>query len=127
MDAVRLKNMKFFAFHGNIKAEAEIGQRFEVDVELRGSLKMAAISDDLKDTYDYNRIYAAVHRAVTGSRFHLIEALAEEVSRNILKDYPSAQVTVTIRKPQIAVDGILDCAEVIITRGPLQDNSVGGG
>ena len=124
MDAVRLKNMQFFAYHGSSKGEAEDGQRFEVDIELRGSLRIASLSDNLNDTYDYDRIYKTVSDVMTGSRFQLIEALAEEISRRLLVEYSNAQVKVIIRKPHLPVSGVLDGAEVEITRGPVQDQSI---
>ncbi len=121
MDAVRLKNMRFFAHHGCSDEEAEKGGRFEVDVELTGDFSIAGHSDDLKDACDFDRIYMEVSEAVTGTRFRLIEALAEEICRRLLKSYPEMQVRVVVRKPHPPVKGVLDSAEVEIARGPLQD------
>lgn len=118
MDAVRLKNMQFFAHHGATREEAEAGQRFEVDVELAGSLRYPAKTDDRKDTYDYDRIYQIVCETVTGSQFKLIETLSEEIARRLLIAYPGAQIKITIRKPHLPVPGVLDGAEVEIIRGP---------
>ncbi|MFH0765115.1 MAG: dihydroneopterin aldolase [Calditrichota bacterium] len=127
MDAVRLKNMLFFAYHGARRSEAENGQRFEVDVELRGSLKIAGLSDDLRDTFDYDRIFSAVSETMTNARFNLMEAVAEEISRRILVLYPHAQVRVVLRKPHAPVTGgVLDGAEIEIQRGPVQDHAGGG-
>jgi len=124
MDAVRLNNMQFYAYHGRSRGEAENGQRFEVDVELRGSLRAAGLSDDLNDTFDYDRIFTVVSAAVTGSRFRLIEALAEEIARQILAIYPHAQVKVVVRKPHLPVAGVIDGAEVEILRGPIQNSTI---
>ncbi len=123
MDAIRLKNMQFFAYHGANEHENELGQKFAVDVEMRGSLKVAALSDELGDTFDYNEIYKIVSETVTGSRLKLIESLAEEICRKILHVYPRAQVKITVRKPNIPVAGVLDYAEVEVVRGPVQDHS----
>jgi len=118
MDSVRLKNMQFFAHHGASREEAEVGQRFEVDVELAGSLRYPAKTDDHKDTYDYDQIYQIVNETVTGSRFKLIERLAEEIARGLLDVYPGAKIKLTVRKPHLPVPGVLDGAEVEIVRGP---------
>jgi len=121
MDAVRLKNMQFYAYHGARQGEAEDGQRFEVDVEMCGSLKEAALTDDLTKTYDYDAVYKIVKKSVTGCRFHLIETLAEQIAGNLLESYPAATVRVIVRKPHIPVPGVLDGAEVEIVRGPLSE------
>ena len=124
MDAVRLKNMRFFAHHGLDESEGKTGQRFEVDVEMRGSVRLAALSDDIKQTFDFNRIFSTVSEAVTTTRFNLIEALAEEIARRLMQIYPRSQVRVIVRKPNLPVSGIVDGAEVEITRGPVQDQSI---
>jgi len=116
MDAIRLKNMQFYAYHGNKPHEAENGQRFEVDVELTGNFQVAALSDDLKDTYDFDRIYQIVSEIVSCSRFNLLEALTEEICRRLLKDYPNVQVRVAVRKPHPSIAGVLDYAEVELVR-----------
>ncbi len=124
MDVVRLKNMRFFAHHGLDGCESKIGQRFEVDVEMRGSIRMAALSDDVNLTFDYNRIFSTVSEAVISKSFKLIETLAEEIAKELLKIYSGSQVRVIVRKPNLPVAGIVDGAEVEITRGPIQDQSI---
>lgn len=113
--------MQFYAHHGNSREEREAGQRFEVDVEMSSSLRKAGLSDNLDDTYDYNRIYQVVAESMIESRFHLIEALAEHICCILLDEYPGAQVRVVVRKPHLPVAGVLDCAEVELIRGPVQD------
>lgn len=121
MDFVRLNNLKFHAYHGVSKGEAADGQRFEIDVELSGSLRHAARKDDLQYTHDYNKIYEVVSSVVTGERCNLIETLAEHIASGLLAIYPKAVVKITVRKPHLPVRGVLDGAEVEITRGPVND------
>ena len=116
--------MRFFAHHGLDESEGKTGQRFEVDVEMRGSVRLAVLSDDIKQTFDFNRIFSTVSEAVTTTRFNLIEALAEEIARRLMQIYPRSQVRVIVRKPNLPVSGIVDGAEVEITRGPVQDQSI---
>jgi dihydroneopterin aldolase len=116
MDAVRLKNMLFFAFHGQKESEAVNGQRFEVDVEIAGDLSLPGRTDNLADTYNYELIYKEVKSAVTESRFHIVEALGEEICRRIHAIYPEAFLKVTIRKPHAPLQGVLDYAEIELVR-----------
>ncbi len=117
-DYLRLKSLTFFAHHGVMAHEQEIGQRFEIDVELAGDLSQAGNSDDVTQTYNYDRIYRLVESIVTGKWFNLIEALAEEICAKILAIYPDAVITVTVRKPHAPLPGLFSSVEAQITRGP---------
>lgn len=108
--------MAFYAYHGVRPEEANTGARFEVDVELGGNLSRAGKTDNLKDTFNYERVYRLVERMVTGARFHLLEALAETIAQKLLDAYPEAQVKVVVRKPHAPVPGVLDTVEVEIYR-----------
>jgi len=120
MDFLRLKSMTFFAHHGVMAHEQEIGQQFEIDLELAGDFSDAGKSDDITQTYNYDRLYRLVESIVTGKWYNLIEALAEELCARILAIYPDAIVTVTVRKPHAPLPGLFKSVEVEITRGPLQ-------
>ena len=43
-DALRLRNMRFFAYHGLFPEETALGQHYEVDVELYGDFRQAGRS-----------------------------------------------------------------------------------
>lgn len=116
-DRIRLVNMVFYAYHGVFAAERRLGQRFEVDVDLAADLRRAGQSDDLADTLNYAEVYNVVKNAVTERPYHLLEALAERIAGDILASFEVAEVTVRVRKPGAPVGGLLDYAEVEITRG----------
>ncbi len=118
MDFIRLKNLRFFAYHGVLEEEAQSGQQFEVDVELGCDLSHAGATDDLSRTCDYAAIYQIVAEIVESQRFNLIETLAEEIASRILDWFPMVIVKVTVRKPEAPLPGQFDCAEVEIQRGP---------
>ena len=48
-DIIRLRNMRFYAYHGLFPEEARLGQRFEVDVDLIGDFSEAGRDDDLNN------------------------------------------------------------------------------
>ncbi len=37
-DRITLKSLVFYAYHGVFEAEKELGQKFEVDVDMRGGI-----------------------------------------------------------------------------------------
>ena len=116
-DTLRVRNMRFFAYHGLLPEEARLGQRYEVDIDLRLPLVPAGTSDDPTLTVDYALLYTLVDRVVTGDRFRLVEAVAEAVARAIGESFPRVEaVIVRVRKPNPPVDGHFDGLEVEIER-----------
>lgn len=115
-DFIRLRGMTFYAFHGVLASEQELGQRFEVDVEMRLNLSSAGQSDDLAATIDYTRVYRVVQEKVLGQKFNLLERLAETIAEAVLAGFPVEQVTVRVRKPHVSLGGLLDTVEIEITR-----------
>ena len=117
-DILRVLNMTFFAYHGLLPEEARLGQRFEIDVELGLSLAAAGSADDPALTVDYSRVYELVDAVVTGgTRFGLVEAVAEAVARAIGDAFERVDsVLVRVRKPNPPVAGHFDGLEVEIER-----------
>jgi 7,8-dihydroneopterin aldolase/epimerase/oxygenase len=106
-DRIILHNMVFRGRHGVHPAERELGQRFEVDVELTLDLSQAMLSDALQDTVDYSRAYAIVREEVENHQYQLLEALAGAIVRRLLAELPAAAVLVRVRKPQVPLHGVL--------------------
>ncbi len=115
-DRIRLVGMQFYAYHGVDPAERELGQRFEVDVELALDLRAAGAGDDLTATVNYRAVYDLVAAAMDPPCL-LLEAVAERIASGILSSFPAPQVTVRIRKPAVPIGGVLQHAEVEIARG----------
>ena len=115
-DKIILHNMVFRGRHGVHPAERELGQRFEVDVELGLDLTRAMTSDALLDTVDYGRLHAIVREEVEEHQYQLLEALAGAMVRRLLAELPINSVLVQVRKPQTPLAGILSYAAVQIQR-----------
>ena len=111
-----LCNMVFRGRHGVHPAERELGQRFEIDVELGLDLSRAMASDMLHDTVDYSRAYAIVREETEDHHYQLIEALAGAIVRRLLAELVVTSVLVRVRKPQVPINGILNFAAVEIQR-----------
>ena len=115
-DIIRIKNASFYAYHGVATDEQNLGGKFEVDVEIRADLSAAIAHDSLKQTINYEAVYALVHKIVTAKKYYLVEALANTIAKGILKEFPSSLVvTVKVRKPHPPVKGVVDYVEVEVT------------
>lgn len=115
-DRIILHNMIFRGYHGTLAAERELGQRYEVDVELQLDLRRAIASDSLQDTVDYSRAYAIAQEEVEGRQFQLLEALAGSIAERILAELQITAVLVRVRKPQVPLPGVLAYSGVEIER-----------
>jgi dihydroneopterin aldolase len=115
-DIIRLRNMRFYAYHGLFAEEAKLGQRFEVDIELQGDFQRAGLEDDLNLSIDYSAVYKLVAEVATQHRFQLVEALAEHIAKRIGETYAPIALAVRVRKPNPPVPGDFDGIEVEIRR-----------
>lgn len=117
MDRILLNGLVFFGRHGCHAAERELGQKFVVDIELECDLRAAGQSDDLADTLDYVAIYNEAKAIIEGEPAQLLESLAQRIADFALQDERVQLAWVRLRKPQVAMPGVLDYLGVEITRG----------
>ncbi len=118
MDKIRIHNMSFYGHHGVEASERDLGGRFQVDVELALDLRPAGISDNVSDTVDYKAVYELVAEIQETNRFRLLEAFAHAIAEAILARFRVEEVTVRVRKASVPLGGLIDHAEVEITRRP---------
>jgi dihydroneopterin aldolase len=117
VDRIVLTNMTFLARHGVEPREKLEPQRFEVDVELQADLQPAGLEDDLTRTVDYAGVYVTVRQIVESTTYNLIEALAEAIAHELLREHERlSEVLVRIRKPEVRLGGPLAHASVEIRR-----------
>lgn len=116
-DRIILTGMRFYGYHGVFPEEAKLGQAFSVDVELIADLREAGEKDEIRRTIDYGKVYHTVKSIVEGDPFKLIEALAEHVAEEVLKEHHSArEVVVRVHKPKAPIPGPIDGVTVEIRR-----------
>ena len=115
-DKIILKGMRFYGRHGCLPAELELGQWFELDMEIGLDLSRAGASDALQDTLDYAALYAQVKALMEGPSFALIEALAAQLVEVAFSFDLAESVKVLLKKPQAPLGGPLDYAAVEIER-----------
>lgn len=112
-DRVSLVGMALRAVVGVFPEEREAPRELEADVRLALDLRAAGRSDDLADTVDYAALAERLRAVAAASRFRLLEALAEALAAEALRDPRVESAEVALRKPG-AVPGAV--AEVRIAR-----------
>ena len=117
-DIIRVKNMTFHAYHGVWDEEQEIGQRFEVDLDLKTDTRAASDTDKLKDTIDLYKVFQVVEDVVQNRKFRLVETMAERIAQAVIAQFNVSELMVRVRKPHAPIRGIQDGIEIEITRKP---------
>jgi dihydroneopterin aldolase len=126
MDRVSLHGIDVYAHHGVHPAERELGQRFVIDVDAWTDCSAAADSDALGKALDYTTLHRAVTEATAGTSFHLLEALAGHLCRELLAAFAIAEVRVRVQKPNPPIANFLGTAAVTFTRDRAWFESLSG-
>ena len=118
-DIIRLRGMQFYGYHGATPQERQVGQRFEVDVEM--SVDSERIVDgDLSTTVDYRLVYDICREIFVDRQYRLIEVIAREIVHRVLEQYDLPGIRVTVRKPCVPLgDVIMAGAEAVVQRGVI--------
>lgn len=115
-DIIRITNATFYAYHGTMKDEQNLGGKFEIDLEMRCDLSEAEQSDSLKRTVNYEKVYAFLQKTVLEKKYYLLEALGNTIAKRLLAEFPKvSRVVVKVRKPHPPVKGVVDWVEVEIS------------
>ena len=98
-DLIKINGISAKGFHGVFQSERKKGQKFIVDIELNVNLNN--LKDDLSKTVNYAEVAQIAHDNITGKPVLLIETLAENIARLILRKYKKVkQVKVIVHKPK---------------------------
>ena len=98
MDSIIIKGIRFHGYHGVPEAERQVGGHYEIDATLHCSLMNAGRTDALEDTIDYASVVDLIVDIGTRQSFKLIEALAETMATEVLKQFPIDTVQLTVKK-----------------------------
>src|SRR5699024_1458637 len=106
-----------YGYHGLIKEEKSLGQRFIVDAVLYAPLKEAGQSDKMVHSIDYGMAYDIIKQIVEGDSKNLLEAISEEIASALFHFFPLLKsCTIKVTKPDPPISGSLDSVAVEIFR-----------
>lgn len=112
-----MQGMSFYGYHGVMAEEKVLGQKFFIDVVLKVDLRRAGQSDHVSDTVSYADVFAVVKKHAEEKRYHLLEALAENIATETLEVFDKVMaIEVKVRKPEAPVPGVFDYFAVQIRR-----------
>lgn len=117
MDKIIIKDLEIYAYHGVLKEEKTKGQSFFITAELSLNLREAGVMDELAKTINYADVCQDINRVMTGSKFDLIEAVAESIAETILLKYHVVKsVRIIVSKPMAPIPMTFDTVCVDIER-----------
>ena len=122
MDYIHVRDMQFFGYHGVLREETVLGQRFRASVSLAVNIQKAGETDHLEHTVSYVGVYDICKEVIEGKPYQLIEAVAETVASRILSQYEGQVMgcRVEIIKPDPPIPGHYKEVAVEIVRGTFQ-------
>lgn len=118
MNAIIIKNLKIFAFHGVHDYEKNDGQNFYIDAVLNTSSGINdGFKDDINNTISYSEAIRYIKKIITEKSFNLIETVAENISRKLFEKYSLLEkLELTIKKPEAPIDEDFEYVGVKIIR-----------
>jgi len=100
---IALQGLEFHAFHGVYPHERESGNWFEVDIAVETDFSLAAATDELVGTVNYETLFKIVKDEMEQPS-KLLETVAEKVAVDVLESFPnvlSVEFTISKLNPPI--------------------------
>ena len=98
MDIIFIRELKLETLVGFHKRELVSPQTVRLDLEIGIVNTNVFASDKVSDCIDYDRVATRIRELLAGTRFNLVETLAENVARMILDEFGAASVKVSAAK-----------------------------
>lgn len=100
-DIIFIRELKLDTHIGAYEDERQVPQTLEFNLEIGTSRSRACVTDQLLDTIDYAEVVTEIRALLALQRFHLLEALAENVAHMVLMEFGALWVSLSIAKTGI--------------------------
>jgi dihydroneopterin aldolase len=105
VDTLRISAIRAWGHTGYFDAEQELGQWFEVDLEIQLDLSRTGDDDELAHTLNYAAVIERVKALVEGSRYRTIERLNTRLCDAVLAFPEVRQVRSSLTKVAAPIAG----------------------
>lgn len=114
---IRIKNAQFYAYHGALKEEQNIGGKFEIDVDIYTDFSQVADADELHLTINYHEVYKYLDKIINSHKYYLIETIALKIANEVMTQFSGIEkINVRVRKRSVPVGGMLDFVEAEVIK-----------
>lgn len=121
MDKIKIKNLEVFAYHGVLKEENVLGQKFIISVTMYTDVQRAGNSDELQYSINYAEVSQFITEYMKKNTHRLLETVAEQLSKELLLHFTTEhvelkKVKLEIKKPWAPVLLPLETVSVQVKR-----------
>ncbi len=125
-DRIVIKNIEVMASHGLSDEERRSPRPFLVDLMVEEDTSLAAVTDDLVNTFWYADLVEDVVAEMTGTPVRFRETIAVRIAERILDRGPALGVEVTIHTSEFPASVPVEEAMITVRRvNPLFDDNLG--
>ena len=96
---IRLEGLCLEASIGIYPHELAARQPLEIDLQLTIDGTLAARSDDIRHTVDYDQVVNSLEALLASRHFHLLEHLSQAMLDTLADSFPVKRAEVTVAKP----------------------------
>ena len=112
-DKIIIKDLEIDCIVGIRKSERTEKQKIFVTAEIFTNTKKAAKSSTIKDTIDYSSIIKNIKKLLINKKYLLLETMAEDIAKLILKDKKANEARVLVKKPKAVLKGKYAAVEIV--------------
>lgn len=110
---IELRGLTFFAYHGVLPEERQMGNTFVVDLVLDADVERAVCTDELGDTVNYAEVYEVVKREMAVPSL-LLEHVCGRIATALLDVFPMlSRVRVCVTKKNPPIEGAGSCESAV--------------
>ena len=87
---IKMEGMKFYAFHGVLPQENQVGAYFYIDLKLKTNFIHAAETDELEGTISYADVHTIVKEKMAIPS-NLLEHVCHRIAKSLFLHFPSIE------------------------------------
>ncbi|MCH5228774.1 MAG: dihydroneopterin aldolase [Muribaculaceae bacterium] len=111
---IKLKDLRFYAYHGVMEEEKRIGNEFRVSATVAIPCSSTIETDNISNTLSYVSLYEIINESMQESR-NLLERVAYDIVNKIKERFKEVEGgKIEIEKVHPPIPGMLGSASVVL-------------
>ncbi|GAB4116669.1 MAG: dihydroneopterin aldolase [Wenzhouxiangellaceae bacterium] len=98
-DIIFIEDLRIDTIIGIFDWERKQKQTISLDLEMRGDIASAALTDSIENTLDYKAVAKRLIAFIEQSDFQLVETMAERCAEIVLREFDVSWLRLKIQKP----------------------------
>ncbi len=116
MGLIEIEEMEFYAYHGHFKQEQVVGNKFTVNISIEANCATAAISDNLHDALDYQKVYKII-KSEMEKKSYLLENICKRILDSLYENFDIIKkATIKVSKHNPPMGGQIGKVSITMSR-----------